>query len=199
MWPFNKGTNNYGYQTVPNPGPSEMGADGERHYKFKDDGAGGSSTIIGKIRKRQAKSVFYVIFFILVSYIILSIVIPTNTNDDNWFRFSINGNTNNNKNSNNSDKPAPSGPEPQGIIEEEKPPDETLACQPPRLNPYDESIKKFVEAPKYVNCQNKTSLWFNSTFDFKLITVGEPETEGAKSCCFKKLTRGKKNDDNDYK
>jgi len=83
-----------------------------------------------------------------------------------------------------------------------------LACNFPRLNPFDPSITDFIKSPPTIDCSKNYPLVFRSNFRNKLIQWGQPFSQstarvegenssgGNYSCCYKTITRGNGSDHN---
>lgn len=76
-----------------------------------------------------------------------------------------------------------------------------IACRPPRLTPFDESIRKVLENEErlLINCTDTFPLLFESTSDSKLITLKNIREvyEDLESCCYQNVSRGNSNLDPD--
>jgi hypothetical protein len=70
---------------------------------------------------------------------------------------------------------------------------ESQACNFPRLNPFDPSIKEFIKEPANVDCFSKHPLIFRTNFRNKLIQIKMIENA---TCCYKTISRGNGSDHN---
>ncbi|CAL8096510.1 unnamed protein product [Orchesella dallaii] len=81
-----------------------------------------------------------------------------------------------------------------------------LACNFPRLNPFDPSITDFIKSPPTIDCSKNYQLVFRTNFRNKLIQWGQPFSSttrvpgengsGNYTCCYKTITRGNGSDHN---